>query len=39
MIVCNGSVYSHVNSLPEDELNGFMNNGVSIEETIRVEAE
>ncbi|MDB4674966.1 aminotransferase class IV [Flavobacteriaceae bacterium] len=38
MIVCNGSVYSHINSLPEAKLNGLINNGVSIEETIRVEA-
>ena len=38
MIVCNGSVYLHINSLPEAELNGLINNGVSIEETIRVEA-
>jgi branched-chain amino acid aminotransferase len=39
MIVFNGSVYAHINSLPEDELNGLLHFGISIVENIRVEAE
>ena len=39
MIVFNGSVYAHINSLPEDELNGLLHSGISIVENIRVEAE
>jgi len=39
MIVFNGSVYAHINSLPKDELNGLLHSGISIVENIRVEAE
>ena len=39
MIVFNGSVYAHINSLPEDELNGLLHSGFSLVENIRVEAE